>query len=98
EPLEVDDVDGAGSGEVGDDVVRPLVARIELEADLGVERAQLLDGALRDDERDGRGLAADGLRERAPRLAQRQVERGGLEAPLPIAGLRGDGRREGGQG
>ena len=40
--LEVDDVDGAGRGELRDDLVRPLVARVELEADPGIEREQLL--------------------------------------------------------
>ena len=94
EPLEVDDVDGAGRRELRDDVVGPLVARVELEADLRVERAQLRDGALGDDERDRPRLARDGIRERAPRLPERQVERRRLEPPDAVAGLAGDERGE----
>ena len=89
--FEVDDVDGARRGELRDDLVRPLVARVELETDPGVEREQLLHRALRDDERDGTRLPSDRSRERAARLAQRQVERRGLQAPDAVARL---GRHE----
>ena len=92
--LEVDDVDGAGRGKFRNHLVRPLVARVELEADLRVELPQLLHRALGDDERDRPRLAPDGVGKRAARLAQREVEGRRLEPPDAVAGLAGDERRE----
>jgi hypothetical protein len=71
--LQIDDVDDASRGELRHDLVRPLVARIELEADLRIELAPLADGALGDREADRPRLAADDLGERAPRLPERKI-------------------------
>ena len=92
--LEIDDVDGAGGSELGDDLVRPRVARVELEAKSGVEVEQLPDRALRDDERDRPRLPLERSGERASGLPQREVEGRRLESPGPVARLVGDERRE----
>jgi hypothetical protein len=50
-PLEVDDVDRAGRRELRDDLVRPAVARVDLEAERGRELQPGADvTARRDDE------------------------------------------------
>ena len=88
--FQVDDVDGACLRELGDEVVRPLVTCIELEAKFRIELAPLANRALGDDEAHGLRLAARYGCEGRVRLAQREIERGRLEAPGPIAGLIGD--------
>ena len=95
EALQVDDVDGAGGGELGHDLVGPGVAGVELEADSRGDGAPAGDVALGDDEADGLRLAADCFGQREAVLAQGEVERRRLESPGPVARLVGDEGREG---
>ena len=93
--LEVDRVDGAGLLQRLDQLVRPVRRGVELEADLRVALEAAGDGLDRrrvahprgDDERHGLRGPAEQIVQRRPRLAQREVERGGLEAPAPVAAV-----------
>ena len=90
--LEIDRVDRPGRGQLGDELVRPVAGRVELEAERRVEVEPALDlvgrrridQAPRGHEGDGARLALDGIGERAARLAQREVERGALERPATV--------------
>ena len=90
--LEVDRVDGACRRELGDERVRPLGVRVELEPQTRVEvepclealRRRRLAEAHRDDERDLAWLPSDRVAERDSRLPKRQIERGALERPPAV--------------
>ncbi len=96
--LQVERVDRAGLGELLDQGVAPGVGGVELEARAGValEHAQHALGGLRlvaveraephrHDVGERPQLAPEVLPERRAGLAQREVERGGLERPAPVA-------------
>ena len=99
--LEVDRVDGAERDEARDQLLVPGRRRVELEAqprrDLQaplhrLERRRLAQ-AQRGDEAQRLALAPERRVQRRPRLAQREVERGGLERPGAVeAKLRAGGR------
>ena len=88
--LEVDDVDGAGGGEVLADRERPGGGGVELEVDVRVVGEAAVDRvgrrrvaeAERVDEGERARLALEHLVQRAAGLAQREVERGGLVGPV----------------
>ena len=95
--LQVERVDGARLDQLPDQLVGPVVGRVELEAQGRVDLEPLADrldrGDLvgsgrrqphRDDEGDRPRLAPEHLVQRLARLAQRQVERGALERPAAV--------------
>ena len=90
--LEVDRVDGAGRRKLGDERVRPLRVRVELEPQTGVEvepglealRRRRLAEAHRDDERDLAWFPSDRVAQRDSCLPKCQVERGGFERPPAV--------------
>ena len=110
EALQVERVDRAGLDQRRDQLVVPVVGRVELEAQGRVDGEagqQRLDrGALvvaeageahRGDEVERARLAAEGGGEAGARLAQRQVERRRLEGPAPVAAGDVALRRRGGE-
>ena len=97
EALQVERVDGAGLDQLGDQLVAPVVGRVELEAQAGVavelapqrlDRGGLAHPARREphrgDELDRPRLAAERRGKALARLAQRQVERRRLEGPAAV--------------
>ena len=94
--LEVDRVDALELLELGEDVVRPVGAGIELEAKAGVElekgaeprRVRWIAEPARCDEGHRSRIAADGGAERAAGLPEREVERSALERPAPVVDVR----------
>ena len=90
--LEVDGVHAAELAELRDELVRPVARRVELEAQRGVVLEPALDGLQRrrlaephrHHVRERAKLAPDGLSERLPGLAEREVERSALESPAAI--------------
>src|SRR5579875_471401 len=91
--LEVDGVDGARRDELGDEPLVPRARGVELEAQRGIalqalrERlhARRLAEAQGDDEPHGLGLSLEHGVQRGARLAQREVEGGGLVGPRAVA-------------
>ena len=90
EALQIDGIDGAGRCESVDELGRPFVARVELEAQRGIE-LEVGERVLlrRDDEGDGPRLSSERLCDGEPGLAEREVEGGALDTPAPVAGQRG---------
>ena len=94
--LEVDRVDGAGRGELLDQLVRPVGRRVELEAKARVVpepgaqalRRRRLAEAHRDDERQRPRLRPTASPSDEARLAEREVERGALERPAAVVEVR----------
>jgi len=101
--LEVDDVDGVGHHELVHQVGRPAGVRVELEAKLGVTGEPARDRVKRRwvsqpervDKSHRARLEPEQLGQRALVLAQRQIQRRGLEGPVAIAARRLPRRRLG---
>ena len=94
--FEVDGIDRAGLGELGDQLLGPARVRVELEAEGRIEgqpRVEPLRGRRvaepsRDDERHRPRLAPDRVAERPVGLAQREVESRAFESPAPVVVVR----------